>query len=91
MDGKVRIIAARTWSMPMRIVPCLLIAGLVALATPVRAELPDCATFPNDRSRFACYDAISRATKPEPKDTVKANAAKPKSAIARERRLVGTD
>jgi hypothetical protein len=66
----------------MKIVPRLAFAGLVLTATPVHAELPDCATFPNG-ARFTCYDAISRAPKPEPKPTVKSDSGKPKPAIAR--------
>jgi hypothetical protein len=80
----------------MRIGPRLVFAGLVALATSVHAEPPDCATFPNDRARFACYDAISRAPKPEPTETVKARAhavdsEKPKPAIARARKTTRGD
>ena len=75
----------------MRIGFRLVFAGLVALATSVHAEVPDCATFPNDRARFACYDAISRAPKPEPKETVKADAGKPKPAIARARKTTRGD
>jgi hypothetical protein len=53
----------------------LVVAGLLALAAQVRAEVPDCATFPGDRAKFACYDNVSRAPKPEVKPT--AAKAKP--------------
>ena len=75
----------------MKIVPRLAFAGLVAVATPVHAELPDCATFPDDRTRFACYDAISRAPKPEPRPAVKTDTGKPKPAIARSGKASRTD
>lgn len=67
----------------MKEAPLLAFVSLVALAAPAHAELPDCATFPNDPARFACYDAISRAPKPQPKETVKPDAGKLKSALAR--------
>ena len=72
----------------MKIVPRLAFAGLVAVATPVHAELPDCATFPGDRAKFDCYRAISRAPKPEPepKQTVKTDVGKPKPATGRSRK-----
>src|SRR3954465_11088118 len=79
------------WSNRMRLAPHFAFAALVSLTAPVRAEPPDCATFPNDRARFACYDAISRAPKPEPKQAVKTDTTKPKPAIARGRKLEGTD
>lgn len=66
----------------MKIVPYLAFAGLVLATTPVHAELPDCATFPNG-ARFTCYDAISRAPKPEPKPTMNTDAGKRKAATAR--------
>jgi hypothetical protein len=69
----------------MKIVPCLAFAGLLAAAAPAHAELPDCATFPNG-ARFSCWDAISRAPKPEPKPTVKSDSGKAKPAIARSAR-----
>jgi hypothetical protein len=66
----------------MKIVPRLAFAGLVLAATRVHAELPDCATFPNG-ARFTCYDAISRAPKPEPRPAVKTDTGKPRPAVAR--------
>lgn len=56
----------------------LVVAGLFALAAPARAEVPDCATFP-DGAKFACYDNVSRAPKPELKPT----AAKTRPASGR--------
>jgi hypothetical protein len=72
----------------MREVPLVVFAGLVALTAPAHAELPDCATFPDDRARFACYDAISRAPKPEPREAMKPDAGKPKPAAAHSSRKV---
>jgi hypothetical protein len=41
------------------------VAGGLAITAPARAETPDCATFPGDRAKFACYDNVSRAPRPE--------------------------
>lgn len=66
----------------MRDVSFLAFAGLMAFTVPAHAELPDCSTFPGDRQRFACYDAISRAPKPEPREVLKPDAGKPKPTAA---------
>ncbi|MBR0870161.1 hypothetical protein JQ633_07325 [Bradyrhizobium tropiciagri] len=49
----------------MRIAIWLAATTALTLATPVRAERPDCSLFPDARSRFTCYDNVSRAP-PEP-------------------------
>lgn len=54
----------------MRIAIWFAAAGVLMLATPVRAERPDCSLFPDTRSRFTCYDNVSRAP-PEPAVTAK--------------------
>jgi hypothetical protein len=53
----------------MKLSTSLVVAGLFALAAPARAEVPDCATFPGG-AKFACYDNVSRAPKPEVKPTI---------------------
>jgi hypothetical protein len=63
----------------MRLAAFLAVAGLFAFAAPARAELPDCATFPGDRAKFACYDNVSRAPKPA-SETTKPIAAKVRPA-----------
>jgi hypothetical protein len=42
-------------------------------------------------SRFACYDNLSRAPKPDPQKTVKPELVKPKAAIARDRKMIRAD
>jgi hypothetical protein len=49
----------------MKLPTSLVVAGLFALTAPARAEVPDCATFPGG-AKFACYDNVSRAPKPDP-------------------------
>jgi hypothetical protein len=70
----------------MKITPVLAFAGLLWLVVPARAEYPDCALFPDTHSRWACYDNVSRAPNPEPKESVKPEAAKPKAAAGRKAR-----
>jgi hypothetical protein len=60
----------------MRLSVSLVLAGLFALAAPVRAEVPDCATFPGG-AKFACYDNVSRASKPDPEVKPAVAKAKP--------------
>lgn len=43
----------------------LWLAAALTLATPAHAERPDCGSFPDTRSRFSCYENVSRAP-PEP-------------------------
>ena len=59
----------------------LWLAAIAALASmaPAYAERPDCGLFPDDRSRFACYDNVSRAPNPEPERTAKPVASRPKA------------
>ena len=45
----------------MRLTAFPLVAGILAIAAPAHAERPDCASFPDSRSRWACYDNVSRA------------------------------
>ena len=66
---------------PMRLIAFLAVAGIfLAVIAPAHAERPDCGLFPDTHSRFACYDNVSRAPKPEPEATTKPNAAKAKPA-----------
>jgi hypothetical protein len=63
----------------------------MALTAPARAEPVDCGLFPDMHSRFACYDNLSRAPKPDPQKTVKPELVKPKAAIARDRKMIRAD
>lgn len=58
----------------MRIAVWLMAACGLALATAARAERPDCGSFPDTRSRFTCYENVSRAP-PEPGATMHPPAA----------------
>jgi len=53
---------------------------ILMLMGPAHAERPDCALFPDTRSRFACYDNVSRAPSPEPADAAKPALLQPKAA-----------
>ena len=64
---------------------------LMTLTAPARAEPVDCGLFPDMHSRFACYDNLSRAPKPDPQKTVKPELVKPKAAIARNRKMLRAD
>ena len=75
----------------MKITPLLGLAVLMALTARAGAEPVDCGLFPDMHSRFACYDNISRAPKPDPQKTVKPELAKPKAAIARDRKMIRAD
>jgi len=63
----------------MKLTAFLAVAGILAVTAPAHAERPDCALFPDTHSRFACYDNVSRAPKPDPEATAKPNAAKAKT------------
>jgi hypothetical protein len=65
----------------MTIKPWIGVAGLLAVAMPAHAEPPDCALFPDTHSRMACYDNVSRAPPPEPKETAKQDTKQPKTAL----------
>jgi hypothetical protein len=67
----------------------LWLAAMAALAStaPAYAERPDCGLFPDDRSRFACYDNVSRAPNPEPERTAKPVTSKPKAAVVPHRKI----
>jgi hypothetical protein len=75
----------------MRITSLLALAGLSALTAHARAGTVDCGLFPDMHSRFACYDNISRAPKPEPAETVKPAAERPKAATVRSRKMIKTN
>jgi len=75
----------------MKITPLPGFAVLMALTAPARAEPVDCGLFPDMHSRFACYDNLSRAPEPDPQKTVKPEPAKPKAAIARNRKMIRAD
>jgi hypothetical protein len=68
------------WSTPMKITSLFAFAGLLTLTAHARAERPDCGLFPDMHSRLACYDNVSRAPAPDPRETVKPAAEKPKPA-----------
>jgi hypothetical protein len=63
----------------MRFTCFLVVAGISAVPASAYSETPDCATFPGDRAKFACYDNVSRAPKPDP-EVAKPNAAKARPA-----------
>jgi hypothetical protein len=75
----------------MKITLLLGIAALMALTARAGAEPVDCGLFPNMHSRFACYDNLSRAPKPDPQKMVKPELVKPKAAIARNRKMIRAD
>jgi hypothetical protein len=75
----------------MKITPLAGFAILAVITVPARAESVDCGLFPDMRSRFACYDNLSRAPKPDPQKTVKPEFVKPKAAIARDRKMIRAD
>ena len=56
-------------------------AALLALGVPAHAERPDCALFPDTRSRLTCYDNVSRAPPREWKQAAQPEATKPKAAL----------
>jgi len=72
----------------MRCTSLLALAGLLALTSHAHAGTIDCGLFPDMHSRFACYDNISRAPKPEPGQTVKPAAEKPRAATVRSRKMI---
>ena len=75
----------------MKITLLLGFAVLMALTARAGAESVDCGLFPDMHSRFACYDNLSRAPKPDPQKTVKPELVKPKAAIARNRKMIRAD
>ncbi|HZE52372.1 MAG TPA: hypothetical protein VE111_03745 [Bradyrhizobium sp.] len=75
----------------MKITLLLGLAVLMALAARAGAEPVDCGLFPDMHSRFACYDNLSRAPKPDPQKTVKPEPVKPKAATARNQKLIRAD
>jgi hypothetical protein len=75
----------------MKITPLLGLAVLMALTARAGAEPVDCGLFPDMHSRFACYDNLSRAPKPDPQKTVKPELVKPKAAIVRNRKMIRAD
>ena len=75
----------------MKITPLPGFAVLMLLTAPARAEPVDCGLFPDMHSRFACYDNLSRAPKPDPQKTARPELAKPRAAIARNRKMIRAD
>ena len=75
----------------MRSASLLALAGLLALTVRGNAGPVDCGLFPDMHSRFACYDNLSRAPRPDPQKTVKPELVKPKAAIARDRKMIRAD
>jgi hypothetical protein len=75
----------------MKITPLLGLAVLMVLTAGASAESVDCGLFPDMHSRFACYDNLSRAPKPDPQKTVKPEPVNPKAAIARNRKMIRAD
>mgnify|MGYP005815076185 CR=1 FL=1 len=70
----------------MRIALWLAAAGALASVASAHAERPDCGLFPDTRSRFACYDNVSRAPSPEPGRTARPVTSKPKATVMPHRR-----
>ena len=54
----------------------LVVAGFFAVTASAYGGPPDCATFPGDRAKFACYDNVSRAPKLDPEAAKPATKAK---------------
>ena len=75
----------------MKITPLLGLAVLMVLTARAGAEPVDCGLFPDMHSRFACYDNLSRAPKPDPQKTVKPELVKPKAATARNQKMIRAD
>ena len=75
----------------MKITPLLGFAVLMVLTVPARAGTVDCGLFPDMHARFACYDNISRAPKPEPGETLKPAAEKPTATTVRSRKIIRTN
>jgi hypothetical protein len=75
----------------MKITLLLGLAVLMVLTARTRAESVDCGLFPDMHSRFACYDNLSQAPKPDPQKTVKPELVKPKAATARNRKMIRAD
>jgi hypothetical protein len=80
------VAADRQGVRPMRLNAFPVVAGILALTAPADAERPDCGLFPDMHSRFACYDNVSRAPRPDPEAT-KPAAAKAKPATSSSRKL----
>jgi hypothetical protein len=66
----------------MRLTAFPVVAGILALTAPADAERPDCRLFPDMHSRFACYDNVSRAPRPDPEATTRPATAKAKPATS---------
>ncbi len=64
----------------------LAFAGLLAIAASARAERFDCSLFRGAQAQFACYDNLSRAPDPAPKETAKLERARPNAAATRHRK-----
>ncbi|MGY2811261.1 hypothetical protein [Bradyrhizobium sp. USDA 4506] len=62
----------------MRMALWLVAACALTLAPPARAERPDCGSFPDTRSRFTCYENVSRAPQ-EPEAAAHSPGARGKS------------
>jgi hypothetical protein len=56
----------------------LIAACGLTFATAARAERPDCGSFPDTRSRFTCYENVSRAP-PEPETAADSPVAQGKA------------
>jgi hypothetical protein len=75
----------------MKIAPLLGLAVLMAFTARAHAGTVDCGLFPDMHARFACYDNLSRAPKPDPQKAVKPELVKPGTAIARNRKMIRAD
>jgi hypothetical protein len=86
-----------SWSTPMKIMPLLALAGLLALPAHARAEpVVDCGSFPNSQMRLTCWNDTSRALQAYnpgqmPPDNATGAPVKPKAAPASARKPVRTN
>jgi hypothetical protein len=85
------------WSVPMKIMPLLALAGLLAFPAHVRAEAAvDCGSFPNSQMRLTCWNDTSRALQAYnpgqmPPDNAAVAPVKPKAVRASARKPVRTN
>jgi hypothetical protein len=83
--AKLRCFQSGVMESAMRMTMGLAAAAALMLAVPARAERPDCGLFPDTRSRFTCYDNVSRAP-PEPETVAKPAVTRTKAARPHKRK-----
>ena len=64
----------------------LAFAGLLTISASARAERFDCSLFRGAQAQFACYDNLSRAPRPEPKQVHTPERPKPNATATRHRK-----